>query len=82
LGREENNLKWEGGRDLGGKLDREGRGEGNLVWYWVREKDGNPEGNRNNGNRQPQEIGCRYLHTTNGQKQLTPAVELGKTGRT
>jgi hypothetical protein len=21
---------------------------------------------------------CRYFHTTNGQKQLTPVVELGK----
>jgi hypothetical protein len=25
----------EGGRDLGGK----GGGEGNMIWYWVREKD-------------------------------------------
>jgi hypothetical protein len=30
----------EGGRDLGGKVDSgEWRGEGNLIWYWVREKD-------------------------------------------
>ena len=29
-------------RDLGGKVDRVGgvwQGEGNLIWYWVREKD-------------------------------------------
>jgi hypothetical protein len=33
----------EGGRKLGGKVDgalgREWWGEGNLIWYWVREKD-------------------------------------------
>jgi hypothetical protein len=23
-------------------------------------------------------VRCRYLHPTNGQKQLTPVVELGK----
>jgi hypothetical protein len=36
----------EGGRDLGGKVDgmREREGEGNLIWYWVREKDRSPEG--------------------------------------
>jgi hypothetical protein len=31
------------GRDLGGKVDGRGREyrvrEGNLIWYWVREKD-------------------------------------------
>jgi hypothetical protein len=26
-------------------------------------------------------IRCRYLHPTNGQKELTPVVELGKAGR-
>ena len=36
----------EGGRDLGGKVDRGRgvRGEGNMVWYWVREKEWSPEG--------------------------------------
>jgi hypothetical protein len=37
----------EGGRELGGKVDRvggEGGGERNLIWYWVREKDWSPEG--------------------------------------
>jgi hypothetical protein len=31
----------EGGRDLGGKVDGAGEwlGRGNLIWYWVREKD-------------------------------------------
>jgi hypothetical protein len=31
----------DGGRDLGGKVDREGEwgGEGNLIWYPVKEKD-------------------------------------------
>jgi hypothetical protein len=31
----------EGGKGLGGKVDRVGDwvGEGNLIWYWVREKD-------------------------------------------
>jgi hypothetical protein len=45
LGREKEEItSWEGGKDLGGKVD-EGRslegwgGEGNLIWYWVREKD-------------------------------------------
>ena len=27
-------------------------------------------------------VRCRYLHPTNGQKQLTPVVELGKAERT
>jgi hypothetical protein len=26
-------------------------------------------------------VGCRYLHPTNGQKQLTPVVEIGKAER-
>jgi hypothetical protein len=26
-------------------------------------------------------VRCRYLHKTDGQKQLTPVVELGKTER-
>ena len=26
-------------------------------------------------------VRCRYLHPTNGQKQLTPVVELGKAER-
>jgi hypothetical protein len=30
----------EGGRDLGGKVEvGESGGEGNLIWYWVREKE-------------------------------------------
>ena len=42
LGREKKAItSGEGGRDLGGKVDGGGqRGlEGNLIWYWVREKD-------------------------------------------
>jgi hypothetical protein len=42
LGREKKaNTSGEGGRDLGGKVDRVGgvRREGNLIWYWGREKD-------------------------------------------
>jgi hypothetical protein len=40
--REESNHKWEGGgtwegKWTGGELGR-GVGEGNLIWYWVREK--------------------------------------------
>ena len=39
--REESNHKW-GGRE---KLGREsGRRGGNLMWFWVREKDWSPEG--------------------------------------
>ena len=34
---EESNHKWEG-RGLGGEVCK-GGGEGNLIWYWVREKD-------------------------------------------
>jgi hypothetical protein len=30
---------------------------GNLIWYWVREKDWSPEASRKNVNRKPQEIG-------------------------
>jgi hypothetical protein len=26
-------------------------------------------------------VTCRYIHPTNGQKQLTPVVELGKAER-
>jgi hypothetical protein len=26
----------------------------------------------------PEGVRCRYLHPTNGQKQLTPVVELGR----
>jgi hypothetical protein len=40
--REKSNHKWEGGRGLGGKIgcgDGELGEEGNLIWYWVREKD-------------------------------------------
>jgi hypothetical protein len=35
----------EGGRDLGkeSRWGEEGE-EGNLIWYWVREKDWSPEG--------------------------------------
>ena len=43
LGREKKAItSGEGGRDLGGKVDRGRgymRGKGNLIWYWVREKD-------------------------------------------
>jgi hypothetical protein len=28
-----------------------------------------------------EKVRCRYLHPTNGQKQLIPVVELGKAGR-
>ena len=42
--------KWTG---WGGKLGW----EGNLIWYWVREKDWSPEASRKNVNRKPQEIG-------------------------
>jgi hypothetical protein len=28
-----------------------------------------------------EKVRCRYLHPTNGQKQLTPVVELGKAER-
>jgi hypothetical protein len=49
LGREKKAItSREGGRDLGGKVNRveggEERGERNLIWYWVREKDWSPEG--------------------------------------
>jgi hypothetical protein len=42
LGREKYGItSGEGGRDLRGKVDEVGGrgGEGNLIWYWVREKD-------------------------------------------
>jgi hypothetical protein len=41
LGREKKTItSGEGERDLRGKVDwGEGWGEGNLIWYWVREKD-------------------------------------------
>ena len=43
LGREKKAItSGEGGRDLGRKVDGMGQwwwGEGNLIWYWVREKD-------------------------------------------
>ena len=39
LGREKKTITGgEGGRDLGGKVNR-WEGDGNLIWYWVREKD-------------------------------------------
>jgi hypothetical protein len=43
LGREKKAIiSGEGGRDLGRKVDRvvgQWRVEGNLIWYWVNEKD-------------------------------------------
>ena len=42
LGREKKAItSGEGGMDLGGKVDGGGQIglEGNLIWYWVREKD-------------------------------------------
>jgi hypothetical protein len=46
LGRKKKTItSGEGGKDLGGKMDAGlGWGEGNLIWYWVREKDRSPEG--------------------------------------
>jgi hypothetical protein len=47
LGREKKAItSVEGGRDLGVEVGpgRGSGGEGNLIWYWVREKDCNPEG--------------------------------------
>jgi hypothetical protein len=32
-------------------------GEGNLIWYWVREKTEALRASRKNVNRQPQEVG-------------------------
>jgi hypothetical protein len=47
----------EEGWDLGKWTGRGvGRGEGNLIWYWVREKNA-LRASRKNGNRQPQEMG-------------------------
>jgi hypothetical protein len=40
--RKQSQVRREGGRDLEGNVARVGdqwRVEGNLVWYWVREKD-------------------------------------------
>jgi hypothetical protein len=49
LGREKKaTTSGEGGRDLG---------EGNLIWYWVRERTEAHRACRKNGNRKPQEIG-------------------------
>jgi hypothetical protein len=51
--------KW-GGRNLGGKVKGRVGGEGNLIWYWVRERGKRTEAlkaSRKNVNRQPQEIG-------------------------
>ena len=42
LGRENKAIaRGEGRKDLGAKVDRVGVGcgEGNLIWYWVREND-------------------------------------------
>jgi hypothetical protein len=43
LGREKKTItRGEGGEDLRGKVDdggQGGRAEGNLIWYWMREKD-------------------------------------------
>ena len=40
LGREKKAIiSGEGGKDLGGKVGRDWRGEGNLIWYWVWEND-------------------------------------------
>jgi hypothetical protein len=32
-------ISGEGGKDLGGNVGRDWRGEGNLIWYWVWEND-------------------------------------------
>jgi hypothetical protein len=34
-----------------------------------------------NTQQEAERVRCRYLHPTNGQKQLTPIVELGKAER-
>jgi hypothetical protein len=46
-GEEESNQKLEG-REGPGRESRWGLvgGEGNLIWYWVREKDWSPEGQK------------------------------------
>jgi hypothetical protein len=48
LGRENKAIKsGKGGRDMGWKMDGMGnRGEGNLIWYWMRENDQSPEGHQ------------------------------------
>jgi hypothetical protein len=42
-----------------GKVERGrvGEGEGNLIWYWVRERTEALKASRKNVNKQPQEIG-------------------------
>jgi hypothetical protein len=62
LGREKKAItSGEGGRDLGGKVNRvvleELGEEENLIWYWVRGKTEALKASRKNGNRQPQKIG-------------------------
>jgi hypothetical protein len=40
LGKEKKAItREERGKDLGGKVDWGGSGEGNLIWYWMKEKD-------------------------------------------
>jgi hypothetical protein len=58
LGREKKAItSGKGGRHLGGKVDRRTWGEeGNLIWYWVRQKTEALRTIRKNGNRQPRVI--------------------------
>ena len=61
LGREKKSItSGEGGKVLGGKVYRvvgEWGVQGNMIWYWVRERTEAIKARRKNVNRQPQEIG-------------------------
>jgi hypothetical protein len=48
-----------------------------LLRLWSTHKKG-PIMAALQNNQQSERVRCRYLHPTNGQKQLTPVVELGK----
>jgi hypothetical protein len=52
-----------------------------LLRLWSAHKKGSSMTALQKTQQAAERVRCRYLHPTNGQKQLTPVVELGKAER-
>jgi hypothetical protein len=64
------------------KVGSSSRGGLTLLWrLWSTHKKGPVMTALRKTQQAVERVRCRYLHPTNGQKQLTPVVELGKAER-